>query len=63
MRNLRGRVKAARAVFTTTQGLAETLAGDWQKAALFYARFGITEAMLGHGVPGNELAESRLSRV
>jgi len=32
-------------------GLAETLAIDWQKAARFYARFGITEAMFRNGVP------------
>jgi hypothetical protein len=45
LRDLRGRVKAARAIVTATPGLAETLACDWVKAACFYARFGITERM------------------
>ena len=35
----------------TTPGLAETLARDSRKAARFYSRFGITEAMFRHGVP------------
>ncbi len=52
LRELRARVKAARAVTATTPGLAETLARDWRKAAQFYARFGITERMFRHGVPG-----------
>jgi hypothetical protein len=43
LRDLRARVKAARAVVSATHGLAETLASDWRKAAAFYARFGITE--------------------
>jgi hypothetical protein len=51
LRDLRGRVKRARAVVATTPGLAETLAGDWRKAARFYARNGITEEMLRRGVP------------
>ena len=50
IRDLRGRVKAARAVVSGTPGLAETLAGDWRKAAGFYVRSGVTEAMLRHGV-------------
>lgn len=53
LRDLRGRVKAARAVVATTPGLAETLTSDWQKAARFYARFGITEAMLRKGTPSS----------
>lgn len=52
LRELRGRVKAARAVVATTPGLAETLARDWQKVARFYERFGITESQLWYGVPG-----------
>ena len=43
------RVKAARAVVATTPGVAEMLRRDWQKAARFYARFGITEPQLRHG--------------
>jgi hypothetical protein len=52
LRELRARVKVARAVASTTPGVAETLRGDWQKAARFYARFGITEARFRHGVTG-----------
>ena len=46
LRDLRGRVKRARAVVASTPGLVEVLAGDWRKAARFYARFGVTERML-----------------
>ncbi len=38
----------------TTPGLADTFARDWQKAARFYARFGITEEMFRCGVPSFE---------
>ncbi len=51
VRGLRGRVKGARTVVATTPGFAETLAGDWRRAARFYARNGITEEMLRRGVP------------
>jgi hypothetical protein len=51
LRDVRSRVKAARAVVSTTPGLAETLQGDWRKAALFYARFGIMQAEFRQGVP------------
>ncbi len=51
IRDLRGRVKAARAVVSATPGLAETLFRDWQKAARFYGRFGITERVFRDGVP------------
>ena len=57
LRDLRGRVKAARAVAATTPRLAETLAGDWRKAARFYARFGVTEAQFGHGVPDDGIRQ------
>ena len=50
LRDLRGRVKRARAVVASTPGLAEVLAGDWRKAARFFARLGIAEGMLHHGV-------------
>ncbi len=52
LRDLRGRVKAARAAISATPGLADTLHSDWQRAARFYARFGITETQFRHGVPG-----------
>jgi hypothetical protein len=51
LRDQRGRVKVARALVSTTPGLAETLYNEWNRAARFYARFGITEAMLRSGVP------------
>jgi hypothetical protein len=57
LRDLRARVKAARAVVSRTPGLSEILARDWQRAALFYARFQITEAQFRLGVretPGDE---------
>jgi len=55
--DLRGRVKAARAVASRTPGLAEILGSDWHKAARFYARFGITETLFRNGAPAN-MAES-----
>jgi hypothetical protein len=58
LRELRARVKAARAIVSTTPGLAEELSGDWQKAARFYARFGITEGLVRFGVPGLSCVES-----
>ena len=51
LRDLRGRVKAARTVVSRTPGLADTLARDWRNAARFYARFDITEAQFRSGVP------------
>ncbi|MGP8159509.1 MAG: hypothetical protein ACLPWO_07915 [Thermoplasmata archaeon] len=55
LREVRARVKMARAVVATTPGLAETLAANWQKAAHFYAKFGITEERFQQGVPGSPL--------
>ena len=55
LRDLRGRVKAARAVVGTAPGLAEILAHDWRKAAAFYARFSISEAQFRHGAPSQNL--------
>jgi len=57
LRDLRACVKMARAVVSSTPGLAETLAVDWQKAARFYARFRVTEAQFRYGArdaPGDE---------
>jgi hypothetical protein len=54
LRDLRGRVKAARAAISSTQGAAEILRRDWVKAARFYAKFGITETMVQHGVPSDD---------
>ena len=63
LRDLRGRVGAARAVVAKTPGLAEVLARDWREAARFYARFGVTEETLRNGVsagnvPGKALANA-----
>jgi len=44
-------VKLARTIVSTTPGLSETLAGDWQKAARFYAKFGVTDRQYCLGVP------------
>jgi hypothetical protein len=43
LRDLRGRVKAARAAVSTTSDLAEILQRDPSRATLFYARCRITE--------------------
>ena len=51
LRDLRGRVKTARALVSSTPGLSEILAGDWKKAARFYAGYGVGEKMFRHGVP------------
>jgi hypothetical protein len=52
LRELRAQVKLARATVATTPGLADILLHDWQKAARFYARFGVTEATFRHGLLG-----------
>ena len=56
LRDLRGRVKRARAVVASTPGLAEILQRDWRKAMLLYSRFGIYESMVRFGV---SVAEGR----
>jgi len=57
LRDVRARVKAARALVATTSGMAETLARDWRKAAWFYARFGITEGQFRNGVPPDSIED------
>ncbi len=51
LRDLRGRVKAARAALAGVPGSEETLARDWILEAHFYARWGITQEQFRHGVP------------
>jgi hypothetical protein len=51
LRELRVRVKAARALASARPGLTETLTRDWRKAVQFYAQFGITESQFTNGVP------------
>ena len=55
--DLRGRVKAARAAISATPGSDEVLQRDWRKAVRFYARFGVTETALRHGVPNVETSD------
>jgi hypothetical protein len=66
LRHLRGGVKATRAVPAATPGLAETLTRDGRTAGRFDARFGVTEAQVRDGVPGdstrNDEGASGLSR-
>jgi hypothetical protein len=57
LRDLRARVKHARAVLSANPGLAETLPRDWKAAAIFYARAGVTESTLRYGVPGTTRVE------
>jgi hypothetical protein len=61
LRDLRARVKVARAVVSSTPGLAEILAADWKKAAFFYTRFRVSEAQLRHGIPGGETTEGEVT--
>ena len=63
--DLRGRVKAARAVISGAPGLAETLTSDWRRAARFYARFGVTEELVRNRIAVTDLlakAEAEGSR-
>jgi hypothetical protein len=53
LRDLRGRVKAARAAISATPGAEEVLRRDWSRATHFYARYGITEAQFRRGVPSD----------
>ncbi len=61
LRELRGRVKTARAVTAGAPGLAEALRSDWQCAARFYVRFGVTEGQVRHGLPATTIASEDLA--
>src|SRR5208283_566755 len=54
LRDLRGRVKAARAAISAAPDAEAILRQDRVKAARFYASFGITEAAFRHGVSVDE---------
>jgi hypothetical protein len=54
LRELRARVKLARAVVSRMPGLAAILRERPDRAARFYARFGITESQFRTGVPALE---------
>jgi hypothetical protein len=51
LKDLRGRVKAAREALSAHPGALETLRADWHREAAFYSRFGITQSELRKGVP------------
>ena len=51
LRDLRGRVKAARATVAITPNLAEIIESNSRKASRFYARFGISEVAFRNGIP------------
>ncbi|MCI4317346.1 MAG: hypothetical protein L3J96_02305, partial [Thermoplasmata archaeon] len=61
LRDLRGRVKAARAALAGTPGAAEAMRADWRREAGFLARFGITQSQFRNGVPavGPSISDSR----
>jgi hypothetical protein len=50
LRDLRGRLKHARALVASTPWLADVLASDWKKATMFYAQHRITEGFFRGGV-------------
>jgi hypothetical protein len=54
LRDLRGRVKAARAALGAVPGATGLLRADWRREAAFYARFGISQAQFRNGVPEKE---------
>ncbi len=58
LHDLRGRVKVARKVIASTPGLSEVMASDWRRAARFYARIGVTEGLVRHGVPDGDVQET-----
>jgi hypothetical protein len=51
LRDLRGRVKAARAAISASPGAAEAIRADWRRGAGFLARFRITQVQFRQGVP------------
>jgi hypothetical protein len=50
LRDLRDRVKAARAAISTTPRAEQAMRADWLREGAFYAQFGITKAQLRDGV-------------
>jgi hypothetical protein len=50
LRDLRGRVKAARAALAAAPGAAEAMGADWRKEAAFLACLGISQAQFRNGV-------------
>ena len=63
IRELRARVRAARAAIAGMPETEEALRRDWVRAACFYAHFGISEALFRQGVAVSvEPAEARGTR-
>jgi hypothetical protein len=56
LRDLRGRVNAARAALSVAPGAADSMSADWRKEAGFLARFGITQVQFRAGVPHSDSA-------
>jgi hypothetical protein len=54
LRDLRGRVKAARAAIASVPGASDAMCADWRREAGFLARFGISQARFRHGVAALE---------
>ena len=62
LRELRARVNAASATLAASPGAAEVTQRDWQRAARFYTRFGLTEDSLLTGAQSvDQFAESSAS--
>jgi hypothetical protein len=57
LRDLRGRVKAARAALASHPEAQEALRGDWKREAAFLARWGITQVQFRHGVADSPASE------
>jgi hypothetical protein len=53
LRELRARLKRARAIVARTPGLAESIRRDWKRAAQFYARLRVNEVQLRRGAPSS----------
>jgi hypothetical protein len=51
LRDLRGRVKAARAALSAHPVARGALRADWRREAAFFGRFGITQEQFRNGVP------------
>lgn len=55
LREVRARVKAARAAVSSAPGLSDAVAGDWQRVARFYVRFRVSEQGFRFRVPADRV--------
>jgi hypothetical protein len=53
LRDLRDRVKAARAALSSAPAAREAMLADWRGETAYYARFGVTQAQFRLGVPSD----------